>query len=56
MFKTSEDILAELDCPDYKEQPFDSFKDMLEKKGETVIELIRRLFKKRERKSENETE
>ena len=47
-FDTSDDILAELDCPDYKDQPFDSFKDLLEKKGESVIELIRRIFKKRE--------
>ncbi|HJX70768.1 MAG TPA: penicillin-binding transpeptidase domain-containing protein, partial [Bacteroidales bacterium] len=54
-FKTSDDILAELDCPDYKEQPFDSFKDLLEKKGETVIELIRRIFKRREKKSEDDT-
>jgi len=55
-FRTSEDILAELDCPDYKEQPLDSFKDLLEKKGETVIELIRRIFKKREKRSEDKKE
>ncbi|MBN2214402.1 MAG: PBP1A family penicillin-binding protein [Bacteroidales bacterium] len=53
-FKISEDVLAELDCPDYKEQQFDSFKDMLEEKGETIIELIKRIFKKKEKKTENE--
>ncbi len=55
-FETPDNVKAELDCPDFKEQPFDSFKDLLEKKGETVIELIRRIFKKREKKSENDNE
>lgn len=53
-FEISDDVLAELDCPDYKDQPFDSFKDLLEKKGETIIDFIKSIFKKRERKSEGD--
>jgi penicillin-binding protein 1A len=53
-FEIPDDVMAELDCPDYKEQPFDSFKDLLEKKGESVMDLIRRIFKKREKKPEKQ--
>ncbi len=53
-FDISDEVLAELDCPDYKDQPFDSFKDLLEKKGETIIDIIKSIFKKRERKSEGD--
>jgi penicillin-binding protein 1A len=53
-FEISNDVLAELDCPDYKDQPFDSFKDLLDKKGETIIDFIKSIFKKREKKSEGD--
>ena len=51
-FGISEEIKHELDCPDFKEQQYDSFKDLLEKKGESVIELIKRIFRKREKKED----
>lgn len=51
-FDISEEIKHELECPDFKEQQYDSFKDLLEKKGESVIELIKRIFRKREKKED----
>ena len=47
-FNIPEDIKNTMDCPDYKEEEFQTLKDILDKKGETIIEFFKRIFKKRE--------
>ncbi|MFO7658213.1 MAG: transglycosylase domain-containing protein [Bacteroidales bacterium] len=55
-FNIPENIQSELNCADFKEQQYDSFRELLEEKGESVIELIKRLFRKKDQNKVNEKE
>ncbi|MBN2612639.1 MAG: transglycosylase domain-containing protein [Bacteroidales bacterium] len=53
-FNIPEEIKNEINCADFKEQQYESFRELLEKKGENVIELIKRLFRKKDQDKEIE--
>ncbi len=53
-FDIPQDILEETNCPDFKEHQFESIKDLLDKKGESILDLIKNIFRKKEKKKEND--
>lgn len=53
-FHISPEVIENLDCPDYKEEPSDIFKEIFKKPGESVREMIKRIFRKREKNIEIE--
>lgn len=55
-FDIPDDIMAEMNCQDFREEKYESFKDLLEEKGETIIDLIKRIFRKKEKKTESDNE
>jgi hypothetical protein len=50
VFSISDDVAAQMDCPDYMDEEYDSIWDYLRKRDETVIDLIKRMFRKKKNK------
>ncbi len=50
-FTISDEVKSSLDCPDYKEDEIESLKDLLDIKGETIIQFFRRIFKKKDKRN-----
>jgi penicillin-binding protein 1A len=53
VFNIPDEILATLDCDDYREKEFDSLKEVLEKTEESIGDFIRRIFSKKKRKKDS---
>ncbi|NJK85287.1 MAG: PBP1A family penicillin-binding protein [Bacteroidales bacterium] len=53
-FNIPEEITAGLDCPDYREDPVETIKEIFKTQGESVIDMIKRLFKRKEKQEEGE--
>ncbi len=53
-FNISEEALTSLYCPDYKEDNPEKLEDFLKQKGESIIDLIKRVLRKKDRKRKND--
>ena len=54
-FNIPEEIREEMECPDFKEHQFESIKDLLDQKGESILDLIKSLFRKKDKKKEKDS-
>lgn len=50
VFDISFDAVAQFDCPDYRDDKYDSIWEYMRERDEKIIDLIKRIFKKRERR------
>ena len=50
VFDISYDAIAQFDCPDYRDDKYDSIWEYMRERDEKIIDLIKRIFKKRERR------
>ena len=48
-FDISYDVIAQFDCPDYRDDKYDSIWDYMRERDEKIIDLIKRIFKKKDR-------
>jgi penicillin-binding protein 1A len=55
-FKISDQTISSMDCVDFKEKEYDSIKEYLDKKEESIGDFIRRIFSKKKNKEENKEE
>lgn len=53
-FQISEDVISELDCPEYREEPIENIIETFRKQSESVIDMIKRIFRKKDREKEKE--
>jgi penicillin-binding protein 1A len=51
-FNIPMEVQEEFDCPDFREEEYDSLLDFLEKTEESIGDFIRRIFKRKERNKE----
>ena len=49
-FDFSENVLERLNCPDFRDSEYDSIWEYMKKHDESIIDLIKRVFKKKNRK------
>ena len=49
-FDISYDVIAQFDCPDYRDDKYDSIWEYMKERDEKIIDLIKRIFKKRDRR------
>jgi penicillin-binding protein 1A len=50
VFDISYDAIAQFNCPDYRDDKYDSIWDYMRERDEKIIDLIKRIFKKKERR------
>ncbi len=49
-FDISYDVIAQFDCPDYRDDKYDSIWEYMKERDEKIIDLIKRIFKKKDRR------
>ena len=49
-FDISYDVIAQFDCPDYRDDKYESIWDYMRERDEKIIDLIKRIFKKKDRR------
>lgn len=49
-FDISYDVIAQFDCPDYRDEKYDSIWEYMKERDEKIIDLIKRIFKKKDRR------
>jgi len=50
VFNISRDVILQMDCPDFRDEEYDSIWEYLKERDETVIDLIKRMFRKKKKK------
>jgi penicillin-binding protein 1A len=50
VFDISYDVIEQFDCPDYRDDKYDSIWDYMRDRDEKIIDLIKRIFRKRDRR------
>ncbi len=56
VFNIPENIIARTDCPDFSEEPHEGFWNLFERKQESVIDIIKRIFQRKNRNRDRNPE